>query len=146
MLWDNQNYYLVGFDDKSQAIRHYRLDRMTNIGIKEEKRSGEEVFKDFDIEKYTIKTFGMFSGEEKRVTIVAANSYAGIIFDRFGNDVNAKAIDDDHIEIEVDVNISDQFLGWIVSLGNDVVITEPREVVERMEEMLQERIEIYTKK
>ena len=146
MLWNNQNYYLVAYDDKNSDIRHYRLDRMTNVNIKDEKRSGKRALKDLDVGAFTRKTFGMFSGEEKRVTIAADNSHAGILFDRFGNDTKTRAIDDDHVEIEVDVNVSDQFLGWIVSLGNEIKITGPEDVVEKMRKMLDERVRVYTKK
>ena len=146
MIWDNQNYYLIGYDDKSESVRHYRLDRMTNISIKDDSRNGKSIFKDFDVVSFTNRTFGMFSGEERKVKIVSKNESAGILFDRFGNDVEARSIDEDHVEIEVDVNVSEQFLGWILSLGNDIKIVEPADVVEKIKSMLRERWGIYTKK
>ena len=47
-------------------------------------------------------------------------------------------IDENHSELIVDINVSPQFFGWIFSLGNDVEIVSPREVVNELRE--------YTKK
>lgn len=146
LLWDNQNYYLVGYDDKSNSIRHYRVDRMTTVTIKEEKRAGSEAFKSFDVGSFTRKTFGMFSGEEKRVRIWSDNASSGILFDRFGNDIEVNVADDDHIEVEVDVYVSEQFFGWILSLGSGIKILGPEDVVEKMRVLLQERNKLYEKK
>jgi predicted DNA-binding transcriptional regulator YafY len=44
------------------------------------------------------------------------------------------------------VSVSEQFLGWILSLGNDIKIVEPADVVEKIKSMLRERWGIYTKK
>lgn len=145
MLWDNQNYYLIGYDDRTNEIRHYRLDRMTNVFIKDEPREGKGCFRNFSVGDFSKRTFGMFSGEEKRVSIIADNSSAGIIFDRFGNDVNVEELDDGHVEINVNVNVSEQFLGWILSLGNGIRISGPEEVVEEMKSMISERSSLYKK-
>ena len=146
MLWDNQNYYMIGYDENvedNDKVRIYRLDRMKNVSINDKPRLGEAEFYDFDVGAFTKKTFGMFSGEEKKVSILSTNSSAGILFDRFGNDVICRTVDEGHVEIDVDVNVSDQFLGWILSLGNDIKITGPKEVVDRMNVLLHERIELY---
>lgn len=37
LVWDDENYYLIGFDDDSKEIRHYRVDKMLNITITAEK-------------------------------------------------------------------------------------------------------------
>lgn len=35
---------------------------MLKIAVEKKKRSGEEIFSDFDAAKFTAKTFGMFGG------------------------------------------------------------------------------------
>ena len=61
MVWDDENYYLIGFDDDSKEIRHYRVDKMLNITITAEKRDGGDQFRKFDIGNYSKRTFGMFA-------------------------------------------------------------------------------------
>ena len=57
LLWEDENYYLIGFDSASQEIRHYRVDKMMRISIEEEKRDGKEAFKNFDMATYSKATF-----------------------------------------------------------------------------------------
>lgn len=132
---DNDNYYLVGFDEELGEIRHYRVDKMINIELTSAARNGQAQFDNFNIATYTNKLFGMFDGAEKRVKLRVKNDSAGIIIDRFGIDVNINRIDSDWFETEVNVVVSDHFLGWIISLGDKVVIEEPEEVVLRMKEI-----------
>ena len=42
--------------------------------------------------------------------------------------------DADHFRVSVEVHVSPQFLSWIISLGDDVKIIGPEDVVERMRE------------
>jgi predicted DNA-binding transcriptional regulator YafY len=51
---------------------------------------------------------------------------------RFGKGIPIKQTDKEgRSETHVEVALSDQFLGWIFSLGTKVKILEPEEVVER---------------
>ncbi len=134
LTWDDENYYLVAFDDLDHKIKHYRVDKMMHISIEEEKRNGKEAFKNFDMAEYSKATFGMFRGQKARVKIQFANYMCGVFIDRFGKDISFRPIDDEHSELQVDVNVSPQFFGWIFSLGKDVQVVGPDEVVEQMRE------------
>lgn len=135
LTWDNENYYLVGFDEIIKDIRHYRVDKMLNIELSNSERIGQEQFEDYNLATYTNRLFGMFDGEEKQVKLRAHNDYAGIIIDRFGLDIDFEKIDSDWFEVKVKVAVSDQFLSWIISLGEKVIIIEPDEVVFKMKQI-----------
>ena len=38
--WDDENYYLIAYDDRSRDIRHYRVDKMLKIELTAESREG----------------------------------------------------------------------------------------------------------
>ena len=141
LTWDDENYYMVAFDDLDSKIKHYRVDKMMHISVEEEKRSGKEVFQNFDMAKYSKATFGMYQGQKAKVKIQFANYMCGVFIDRFGKDISFRPIDDEHSELHVDVNVSPQFFGWIFSLGKDVKVTGPSEVVEQMKVFAREFIE-----
>lgn len=141
LTWDDENYYMVAFDDLDSKIKHYRVDKMMHISIEEEKRSGKEVFRNFDMAEYSKATFGMYQGQKAKVKIQFANYMCGVFIDRFGKDISFRPIDDEHSELHVDVNVSPQFFGWIFSLGKDVKITGPSEVVEQMKVFAREFLE-----
>ena len=132
LSWDDENYYLVGYDSDAGQIKHYRVDKMLHIQMSGEKREGKERFKKLDMADYAKKSFGMFGGEEQKVKLRVENSLAGVIIDRFGKDVMMIPEDESHFTVNVDVHVSNQFLGWIFSLGEGVKIVSPDEVLERM--------------
>ena len=138
LLWDDENYYMIAFDDWDNKIKHYRVDKMMYIEVGNDERAGKEEFTNFDMAKYSKATFGMYHGEKTKVCIKFANHMCGVFIDRFGKDTLFRKIDENHSELIVDINVSPQFFGWIFSLGNDVEIVSPVEVVNELRE--------YTKK
>lgn len=143
LMWDDENYYLIAYNSEDESIRHYRVDKMMSITTVDERREGKEAFKKFDLPHYTRSVFGMFSGEEKKVTIEAANDMVGVMIDRFGKDIIITPVDEGHFSITVSVAVSDQFLGWIIALGEGVKITAPDDVVERMRQAAKRLTEQY---
>lgn len=134
LTWDDEYYYMVGYDDYSKTIKHYRVDKMLKPHATNEKREGAEESKDLDMAAYSKATFGMYGGEKKRVKIHLHNKMVGVFIDRFGKDITFRPIDEKHSELNVDVYISPQFFGWIFGLGKDVQIVGPEEVAEEMKE------------
>ena len=132
LSWDNENYYLVGYDSAAQKIKHYRVDKMLHIKLSNESREGKEHFKKLDMADYAKKSFGMFGGKEQKVKMLVKNNLTGVIIDRFGKEVMMIPADDKHFTVNVDVHVSRQFLGWVFSLGEDIKIVGPDEVVEQM--------------
>ena len=134
LMWDDENYYLVGYDAEDGKIKHYRVDKMWRISVADRKREGKEQFRAFNMPRYTKSLFGMFGGEEVKVTLEAENGMVGILLDRFGKDIPVKPVDADHFRTSVVVAVSSQFLGWIMALGDGVKIIGPDKVVARMKE------------
>lgn len=143
LSWDDENYYLVGYDSDSGQIKHYRVDKMLHIQMSEEKREGKEHFKKLDMADYAKKSFGMFGGKEQEVKLLVTNDLAGVIIDRFGKDVMMIPESEDHFTVNVDVHVSKQFLGWIISLGEGVRIVGPSEVVEQMKQEIERLVKQY---
>lgn len=143
LVWDNENYYMIGYDTASGQIRHYRVDKMLRISPTDRKREGRHLLKSLDIPAYSRKMFGMFGGEEARVCLEAKNHIAGILIDRFGQDLPMIPKDDSTFTAYVDVTVSPQFLGWVFSLGKDIRVTGPEKVVEMMKDEAKRLAEQY---
>jgi predicted DNA-binding transcriptional regulator YafY len=132
LMWDDENYYLVGYDSDTGQIRHYRVDKMLHMSITDRKREGKQAFKKFNLPQYTKSLFGMFAGTNTNVTIEGRNDMVGIMIDRFGKDIIIIPIDDTHFRTTVTVAISPQFFGWIMALGDGIKIVAPDSVVEQI--------------
>ncbi len=141
LTWDDENYYLVAYDDYEKKCKHYRVDKMLKPQMIDERREGEAEFKDLDMAAYSKATFGMYGGEKKNVKIQFHNKRSGIFIDRFGKDITFRPIDEKHSELNVDVYVSPQFYGWIFGLGKDVKVVGPAEVVEEMKQKAKEFLE-----
>jgi len=137
LTWDDENYYLLGYDHDFDLTKHFRVDKMTDIEILGEKRDHQEQFADLDMALYAKKVFAMFSGEEENVRLELANKLIGVAIDRFGKEVSVRECDEEHFIIDVWVLVSPQFFGWVASFGGDTRIVAPQHVVEKMKEHIQ---------
>jgi predicted DNA-binding transcriptional regulator YafY len=144
LTWDDENYYLIAYDSQAGMIKHYRVDKMTDILVTREKRDGLEIFQNLDIALYSKKLFSMFSGEEVTVRIQFKNRLIGVVLDRFGRDVTVIQSGEDHFTISVDVAVSQQFLAWICSFGDEAKILSPDSVVEELKAHVRQVLAQYT--
>ncbi len=134
LMWDDENYYLVAYDAEDDQIKHYRVDKMLKIAVTSETREGQAQFKQFNMPRYTKSLFGMYGGEETKVTLEAENELVGVLIDRFGKDIFIVPKGEDHFRTVVTVAVSRQFLGWIMALGSGIRIISPGSVVAQMQE------------
>lgn len=147
LCWDDENYYLIAFDEKSESVRHYRVDKMEKITVTESKRKGGDIVKNINIADYAKSTFSMFAGDTQEITLSVDKGLVGVIADRFGKNIFITSDDnnDNNFIVKVNVNISDQFFGWLFALGNKVRITAPESVCARFEAHMDKVAELYKK-
>ena len=143
LMWDDENYYLVAYDATDGKIKHYRVDKMLSIYVTKDKRLGQEQFRKFDMPRYTKSLFGMYGGEQVKVMLEARNDMVGVIIDRFGKDVMIAPVDSERFRVNVDVSMSNQFLGWIMAVGDGIKIVGPDKVVEKMRAEVRRLAEQY---
>ena len=137
LTWDDENYYLVAYDAEADMIKHYRVDKMQEIRVMEDGRLGRENFKDFDLAAFARKTFGMYGGEDRKITLEGENHLVGVVIDRFGTDVMIHPQDQDHFHAGVTVTVSPQFFGWLAGIGKGIRISWPEDVREEYKQYLQ---------
>lgn len=141
LVFDDGNYYLVAYEEKSGQIKHYRVDKMLNITMLNMGREGKEIFEQENAATYTGKSFGMYGGEEEKVKILFPNKLVGVFIDRFGKDIMIVPKGKDYSTVSVSVAVSRQFFGWIFGLGQGVKILGPQHVVDHMKQILTDALE-----
>ena len=138
LVWDDENYYMVAYDEEAGKIKHYRVDKIQDMEITNISRVGRRSFEDFDLGIFSKKTFGMYGGEDTRVTLRCRNNLVGVIIDRFGRDVMLIPSGDEHFRTTVLVSVSKQFFGWVTGIGEDIEIAGPPEVRAEYSKYIQE--------
>lgn len=141
MISNNQNYYMVGFE-AGKGIKHFRLDRMVDAALLEESIE-KEVFKGMKISDYAEKRFDMFDGEEEDVVLQFKDKLFAVLDDRFGRKIVVRTVNEEYLETTVRVCVSNQFLCWILSLGNDIQIAGPEKIRNEAKMLLAQRSELY---
>jgi hypothetical protein len=93
-VWDDENYYLVAYDEKAGIVKHYRVDKMRDMELLDQPRSEASLKQQTDLASFGKKTFGMFGGADTRVTLRCEEHLAGVVIDRFGKDISIKPLDE----------------------------------------------------
>lgn len=143
LIWRDENYYLVAFDETEQLIKHYRVDKMNEMAIEEATREGIESFQQFNIAEYANKTFGMYGGKEETVTLQFTNRLVGVALDRFGKEVDIRKRGENQFSVRVKVALSGQFYGWLTGIGKEAKMIAPEYVVREYQSYLEELLHAY---
>lgn len=139
----DENYYLIAYDQDEEKIKHYRVDKIKDVRLEDKKREGVSMFEKFDVATYTNKSFGMFGGVDENVTLKFPKTLVGIVIDRFGTDIDIRELDDMYASARVAVSVSNQFYGWITSIGGEITITAPENVREGYKEFINDIVSKY---
>ncbi len=143
LTWDDENYYLVAYDSTAAMIKHFRVDKMLDIGILDEPRDGRESFAALDMAEYAKKVFGMFSGREERVRMRFDNQLVGAVLDRLGREAMLVPDGESHFTVTAQVEVSPQFFAWVSGFGRLAQILGPDYVVQAMRAHAAEVLAMY---
>ena len=128
LMWDDENYYMLAWDEPDGRMKHFRVDKMNRITTVDRERQGKEAFRDTDMSAYAKKVFGMFTGRENSVKLRFARHLAGAVIDRFGKDVMLIRDGEEHFTVTVDVVVSPLFFAWVFGFGAEAEILAPEDV------------------
>ncbi|MDO4973672.1 MAG: WYL domain-containing protein [Eubacteriales bacterium] len=143
LMWDNENYYLLGWDEESEELRHYRVDKMERIAARSEPRRGRDDFAKVDMASYSQQVFGMFGGAVQAVRMRFARHLAGAVIDRFGHGLILAPDGEAHFTVTAPVAVSPQFYAWLLGFGSEAEILGPAAVREGLKRHLAEAAKLY---
>jgi len=134
LAWNGDYYYLIGYSDERKIIMNFRVDRIDNKPILLDEQSTETP-SEFNLTEYTNQVFQMFDGEETVVQLKCENELMKNIIDRFGEDVEVISNDEQTFTVEVTVDVSPTFFGWVLGFGGKMKIVSPESVKKEYKEV-----------
>ena len=137
---DNENCYLMAHSPR-YGVTHYRVDRMTDIRLTEEKRVPCPELTGPRLVEHANQLFQMYSGESVGVKLRFHNSMVNAVVDRFGHDTMLIPDGDDHFTFVVEVAVSPMFLSWVIGFGEKAQILYPPQVVQACRNLAQVAME-----
>lgn len=145
-VFSNDNYYLVCYNDKYKNMTHYRIDRMDAVEVEKEDITPADCAKGFDITEHKKQVFGMFVGQEERVSIVIDNTLIDAVMDKFGEDVKLVDRGNGTAQLDISVQISPAFIAWCCSFGDKLTVVYPQTVVNQVKEYIETLAQKYKDK
>ena len=140
-------YYLICNFDKYDDISNYRIDRMKGIKILKEPAKPFESLrgsdkKPLDLSDYMKKHVYMYANGNCRAKFRIVKPMVSDVLDMFGKDVVFSDETDDGVSVSVNANelSLEQFAQ---NFAPDVVVLEPKELVEKVKNRLQKAAEKY---
>ena len=140
-------YYLICNYDKYDDISNYRVDRIRNIQILEEKGKPFESLKwsghqPMNLNEYMKEHVYMYSSENAFVKFRIVKAMISDVIDLFGKGVNFSEETDTHVSVSVHVNerAVEQFAK---NYAPDVVILQPKRLRGKLRDDLKKAWEAY---
>ena len=146
MILHNQRYYLMGYNEKWQEMRYYRMDRITNIVILDEPSTPLRSIKGFesgiDYKRFSSALPYMFADEPKMIELIADGWAIDQIVDWFGKDIRIEERQDGRflVRLKASVNAMEY---WAMQYMNAVEILSPKDLRERIKKNVQVANEKY---
>lgn len=140
-------YYLICNYDKYDDISNYRVDRIRNIQILEERGKPFETLKwsghqPMNLSEYMKEHVYMYSSENAFVKFRIVKAMISDVIDLFGKEVNFSEETDTHVSVSVHVNerAAEQFAK---NYAPDVVILQPKRLRDKLRDDLKKSWEAY---
>lgn len=125
---NNGRFYLIGNYDKYDNIAHYRIDRMTDVSMLDDKVKPMKQVKGLEnglnLPKHMAEHIYMFSGESDIVVIKTTPDMMSELVDWFGNDFSVMKNEDGTIKARIKCNLS-AMRYWALQYGPYVEILKP---------------------
>ncbi len=142
---DNENCYLLAHSQR-HGITHYRVDRMSDIQLLEEKRTPCPELTGKALNEHAQRLFSMYSGSMTDVKLRFHRKLLNVVVDRFGRETMLIPEDADHFNVTVKVAVSPMFLSWLLGFGDQVEILYPQSVIGEFQDLCHQALALYEKK
>ena len=135
--YDDGFYYLTAWNDHHANLTEYRLDRMAKVSVERDMpATRNEEITNYAFDQAKADMFGRFNGEEVACELTVDPDKVEIITDRFGKGAIFLPFDGQQVRARVKVCKSQQFFGWVASMGRAVSIAAPQSLVEEYRDYL----------
>ena len=125
---NNGRFYLIGNYNKYDNVAHFRIDRMTDVKMLEEKakpmRQIPELEGGLNLPKHMAEHIYMFSGKSVGIKLETTADMMSELVDWFGNDFTLMKKDGEKITVKIMCN-ENAMRYWALQYGPYVEVLEP---------------------
>lgn len=142
IVYNKQEFYLIAIKEGQKKFYNYRLDRIKNIQIINEKVDVKKTKS--EIRDFAESSTEMFGGEKEEIEAICHIILLDTIFETFGRNVTIEKIkkDDEHFKLIVDTN-SMGFRMWAMRNIDLVEVKRPTHLREEMKKIVKNALSKY---
>lgn len=131
LTWKDDKYYLIGNYDKYDDLSYYRLDRIRDLVILEDKGKPLSDVLGSDsrrkLEEYIEKSIYTYSGETVNLTLKTYDYMIDDLVDYFGRNIHIQN-HNDYLLVSVNTVLSNGLYYWLMQFGEHITVISPEEV------------------
>lgn len=144
IVYNKQEFYLIGVKEGKNRFYNYRLDRIKNIQILDNKITIKK--KKSEIQDFAESSIEMFGGKKEEIEAICHIWLLDTIFDTFGRNVTIEKIpnDDKSFKLIVDANPLG-FRMWAMRNIDLVEVKKPNSLRNEMKEIIKNAEQKYNK-
>lgn len=132
-----QKLYFIGLKDEYKGLLIYRLDRIKNIKITNEKVNKKYTLEDVDY--YIKNNVAMYTGDQEKVEIRSNILLLDVVIETFGKDIKLKKIDENTFQASFYTVLSG-FKYWCLRNIENVEIISPIKLKKEIDKVLKENV------
>ena len=142
MIYNKQEFYLIGIKEGLTDFYNYRIDRIKNIQILKDNITIKK--KKSEIQDFAESSTEMFGGKKEEIEAVCHIWLLDAIIDIFGRNVTIKKIsnDEEHFKLLVDTNTLG-FKMWAMRNIDLVEVKRPLKLRKEMQNVIKNAMEKY---
>ena len=141
LIWDDDKYYLVAYHDRHKDFTTYRIDKMEQVSPTDYKAMA--LPKELNLQQHIDGIFNMYAGHEEVVILKVHNDLIGVMIDHYGKQIEVIPCDDQHFSVQLKVQTSPTFYGWLFTFSDQIKILSPQHVIDELHRLLQLNLKNY---
>lgn len=142
IVYNKQEFYLIGIKEGQTDFYNYRIDRIKNIQILEENISIKK--KKSEIQDFAESSTEMFGGKKEEIEAICHIWLLDTIFETFGRNVTIEKLqnDEEHFKLLVDTNTLG-FKMWAMRNIDLVEVKRPLALRKEMQDVIRNAMKKY---
>ncbi len=133
IIYQLQEMYVVSLKDGKKTLYTYRIDRMKNIEILDEKVN-ESITND-DVEKFVKSTVSMFGNSSQEIEVICDNQLLDNVVDLFGESAIIKKYDNNRFKLTLNKDL-EGFKRYVLTNLDMIEVVKPLELKKEIDKII----------
>lgn len=148
LVWRKDKYYLIGNYEEGKGLSYYRLDRIADPQILDERAVPLQdilgVNAEMKLREFVKKNIYSKKGNYINLRMQTKTNGTDALLDSFGDDVRVTKNADGTLNALVNVADGEGLYSWLIHHANEVTVVEPQHVRDEMKRRLTAMLEDYS--